>query len=96
MFKLIPWISGEYEIRKSGKSCTEGEEIKDVESCREACMKLGLAVDEPMNLQDGNQCYTNRNVTKCCPDGRRGREHQKPRFICRKMKQNNGGYSVEA
>ena len=95
MFKLITWISGEYEVRKVGKNCSEGGEIKDVISCREACMKLGLAVDVITNLQDGNQCYTNRNETECCPDGKRGGEKKKRRFICRKVVGNNGGYSVE-
>lgn len=94
-FKLITWISEEYEIKKVGKSCSEGGEIKDVESCREACIKLGLAVDEQMNLQDGNQCYTNRNETKCCPDGKKGGDMKKPKFICRKVEENHGGYSVE-
>ena len=95
MFKLITRISGEYEIRKFGNNCSEGGEIKDVESCREACKKLGLAVDKQLNLQDGNQCYTDRIETKCCPDGNRGKERKKPRLICRKVDENNGRYSVE-
>ena len=94
IFKLFTCISENYEVMGKGISCSEGTEIKDVESCIAACIELELAVEDLTDFKDENQCYTNRQAKECCPDGKSGGDIKRPRFICRKVG-NQGRYSIE-
>ena len=76
----------EYAIGPRGSSCSEGTQIMDKVSCREACRALNLPQAEIL----GNQkCFMKDSSGKCYQNGRQG---SAARLICKKSGQTRGRY----
>ena len=89
-YNFTKWNSvennGEYVLGPKGSgSCSEGTQIIDEASCREACRTLNL----PHGIVLGNhKCYKNKQG-KCFQDGRQGSGAS---LICKTSGQNPGRF----